>query len=853
MGAPDKWFLNPYIQAAFPPSGGVASRVKPTQPDTTMQSSPSGGSRYTGVGADGVYQPSAVTGQVHEKEWVLSAPVTQAIGADTLQALKVAAESGALTSDKLNVIRQAVGLPGQQGFEAGTNMLNFTRNIGGSIADAAANTTSGLANAQMAIKRAAIDNSNSGQGLQGANASSYGSGIAQRPYSLQRDAYGADRSGVDTVQPPPYQREDREIGQYVAGAIDPAAAKKAAMAASNAGTGTQYGTGIAKQPVTGAGTGTGTGADRSTFYRNLGMGGLADMARGQSPYFQAIQDMQQRRLAGQGAASEEALRQEMAQGGVGGGVARAALGEQARDIGSQMAEARAKTSAEQMRLAQEATGTLASQALAGKSEERVARGEQYGVMMNQYDQAIKSGQFPQAEQIWNAINAQFPEYATGVKPDFTKLGKTYNREQIDTLNTKLGQMISTGSSLNQVRGYITDKLESESGMTIENLAAQEGKTVDELVQETYDRVKEQGADDVTRLINAYHKDFADMVDTPEEAAAVDTWVKDMYYSGNLTIDATGNLTIEPDSALLPWKNPDTAHVFDAAYSVDPHSVAESLGVPDDDPRVQSEITRRNGIRTARTDYIESLPENTQPMPWEDWEGAYNTALSIIADNMTNPAADFVVDGKKYGSSSEFLVAYMDNATRAEKAKGMGGGEPEFTVGGHSVYSPSPGKYQYQNTKGEIVNYDFSTYRQDSAGNFDPSVVSNMALGGDEEAQAYIANDVKNGNFTILNQLKPSDSQYQTIVAGLPTVATATDENGWGGLTTNKSYNIGGVPYRIQSSEAKTYQTKEHGGDTVNVNVITFVDPSGNTITKNYRWENGVKEVGLSTLNGWYKQ
>jgi 6-phosphofructokinase 1 len=79
------------------------------------------------------------------------------------------------------------------------------------------------------------------------------------------------------------------------------------------------------------------------------------------------------------------------------GVARAALGEQARDIGSRMAEARASTTAEQMKLAQQATGELASQALAGKGEERAARGEQYGVMMNQYDQARCAGQGAQQQ------------------------------------------------------------------------------------------------------------------------------------------------------------------------------------------------------------------------------------------------------------------------------------------------------------------------------------------------------------------------------------------------------------------------------------------------------------------------
>lgn len=335
MGAPDKWFMNKYIQEAFP-SGATASRVRPSQPDTALGAPGRDPSRSTGVGADGVYQPNAVAGQLHESEWAFSAPVTQALGADTLQAMKTAVENGALTSDKLNMIRQAVGLQGQRGFQGGSTISSF---LTGQNQQDDLRRQEATRNTAQAVKLGAIAASNAGAGAQ------YGTGIAQQPISLQ------------------HQREDREVGQYQAiTPTDPAAAKKAAMAASNAGTGTQYGTGIAKQPAPVTGP---SGANRSTLYRTLGMQGLADMARGQSPYFQAIQDIQQRRLAGQGAAAEEAMRQEMAQGGVGGGVARAALGEQARDIGSQMAEARAKTSAEQMRLAQEATGQLATQAQAG--------------------------------------------------------------------------------------------------------------------------------------------------------------------------------------------------------------------------------------------------------------------------------------------------------------------------------------------------------------------------------------------------------------------------------------------------------------------------------------------------------
>jgi hypothetical protein len=561
-------------------------------------------------------------------------------------------------------------------------------------------------------------------------------------------------------------------------------------------------------------------------YRGLGMAGIADIAAGEHPLFRTLANMAQQQVSAQGAMDTAALRQQMAQMGVTGGAANALMADIQRDIGSQMAGAAAQTAMESQRLSTDAIKTLASEGLLGMKEERIAKGEEYGVLMNQYEEALASGQFDQAEQIWNNIMGRFPEYSTGVKPDFEKLSKTYSREQIDDINSTLGKLIGTGSSFEEVRGYLTDKLETESGMSLEELAAQKGMSEDELLQDVYDRIKEFGADDMTRMLNIYKDAYKNIVDTPEEEEALENWVNNMYLDGNLEIDQQGNLTVRPESALLPWNAPSTSHLFDQAYSLSPDQVAEDMGVPVDDPAVQTEIDRRTGIRDMRTDYVDSLDSGQTPVPWDEWETGYNDALEALVGL---PNYDSMSDEEK----DTFVREQMDEITARPEVPGISD-TAVFTAGEHDVHSTDqPGVYKYKAPDGKWEAYTFDMYRADAGTDMDNKVISDMLLAGDDDALAYAGGEVAKGNLGVLQSLSTSDSQYQSIAKGL---------TGFNGITNVDDLVVGNT-YKMDDGQIVKIQNMAAVAGMGAVRQIVFEYPDGSTTIETWR----VADEGMRLL------
>ena len=121
MNQKNEWWRMPefksFFEKAAPKNGGNA----------TAGAAPAIGGQqqygFTGNGKDGVSQPDrSVNGMgngsygVHETEYVFSAPATQAIGPDVLDATMKKAESGELD---VNALRNVVGIPEKPGFQQG--------------------------------------------------------------------------------------------------------------------------------------------------------------------------------------------------------------------------------------------------------------------------------------------------------------------------------------------------------------------------------------------------------------------------------------------------------------------------------------------------------------------------------------------------------------------------------------------------------------------------------------------------------------------------------------------------------------------------------------------------------------
>jgi hypothetical protein len=104
-----------------PPPEQVTFVGSPAPSPGSFQGTITGGSRYTGAGADGEIQPGKRAGEVHEGEGVLSADAMQAFSDEEFYALLRAAGEGNI--DK-NSFRQSVGLPPIQQFQSGGIMNN---------------------------------------------------------------------------------------------------------------------------------------------------------------------------------------------------------------------------------------------------------------------------------------------------------------------------------------------------------------------------------------------------------------------------------------------------------------------------------------------------------------------------------------------------------------------------------------------------------------------------------------------------------------------------------------------------------------------------------------------------------
>jgi len=110
------------------------------QPQMPMPAMPPAGT-FTGAGPDGIVQPGAVAGDVHEGEMVFDARTAQAIPQDVFGALQQNAERGTLNVDAL---RSALGIQQRPGYAGGTHSAGTENpnNQAGAITGTLPNTAS---------------------------------------------------------------------------------------------------------------------------------------------------------------------------------------------------------------------------------------------------------------------------------------------------------------------------------------------------------------------------------------------------------------------------------------------------------------------------------------------------------------------------------------------------------------------------------------------------------------------------------------------------------------------------------------------------------------------------------------
>jgi hypothetical protein len=117
----------------------------------TMEPIPMRGeTRYTGEGQDGELDPNKVAGDVHEGEIVIDAATAENIPEDIMQALVEKFQSGEATSEDTNALRQALGIPEQEGYSLGSWAKKVAKAAGGMFGASTAEAAGGMFGASTA-------------------------------------------------------------------------------------------------------------------------------------------------------------------------------------------------------------------------------------------------------------------------------------------------------------------------------------------------------------------------------------------------------------------------------------------------------------------------------------------------------------------------------------------------------------------------------------------------------------------------------------------------------------------------------------------------------------------------------
>jgi hypothetical protein len=628
-----------------------------------------GQSGFTGAGADGIVQPMNRAGppvNPDEGEMVINAQDTQNIGQDLLQGLIKASRSGNLTPQASNTIREAVGVQPEVRMQEGTYVPTAgrdtrRRDVGGEglpgEGDPQSTTTVIPETATRDTQRLGVG----GEGIAGEIDPQSTAGETKRIASVSPAMPGGIGTEItDTTKTA--DTFEAFTGEFAPAPAEPTEPTKAPSIAEK--------------------------------YRDIAMGSLYDIMRGESPYFKTYANRLLQRQALRAAADEGAMRQELTQSGdldTGFGQAKMAdllrrqRAEESELMGSLAESAQAKMDSAALQLSGEARAAISadrSQAWDTYNElieagnyvkaaekfgemtgismdptklqenyERGIAGEDFLVLDEKFNKLLKDGMFPEAEELYNDMMAN-PLYAKWMTPfDFDKAKDTYNSEQVDGFKLDIANLIAENAPDWQIEPLIRDLFEMQ-GIDLDEKAEELGMTPDELVESEIARYRKEGATGFDKVLNQYTDAFEGMFDTDLESDTATMALKQMFNTpGVFELDIDGNYKISDDSVLLPWNNPRYAHVFDDRLSLNEGQVKADLdrqGLPSDPDSIAAEIENRQGTIDARENYVTAHKDDEDNPLYDSYEN-WNKVTDAYKESGTKLGFDEWIEsdeGKK---------------------------------------------------------------------------------------------------------------------------------------------------------------------------------------------------------------